>query len=530
MYVPLMKTLRPAAAVLLLLAAFAARADAYTHHKLPVKFLEHNEQAFELAKKENKPIFILISAVWCYWCKVFDEKALVSENVYSYLNKNYINIFIDADINRDLYFKYQATALPYIVFLKPDGSLLHKYGGALYADDFRGLLQTLLKTAYLKNADHGLAAAYKPPTGLDPENVETIRNTFTQAFLENFDEEEFGVGNHRKFILPHTFLYLAGKAGKEKGRYSRMVAKTMKKAVAKVYDPIEGGFFRYAETRDWRIPHYEKMLEVNAAILLLLLKADAAEASPELRQAAKKTAGYLSTQLFDNKTGAFRAFQVADEKYYNLSEKERKKTRRPEIIKKVFADKLAESLSYFLDVSPLLKDDAFDAKIKRGIDFLVKMLKEENSVRRYYSTDDGRWLLDGSLADHAYLAMLFSKAGKVYKNPEYLRLSSRVLGDADKKFWNKNAKIYEVGSSSGPKNLEYLMELNSAIAIARLINAEQKDGGNAYKTVEAMLAYFSGLGDTLSERAWESKDFVFLEVYARYLAAADLYLSQKQGR
>ena len=98
----------------------------------------------------------------------------------------------------------------------------------------------------------------------------------------------------------------------------------------------EEAWTRLLETRDWRIPHHEKMLEVNGAMLLLLLKADAWQPSPELRQAAVKTAGYLSTQLYDEKSGGFMAFQFADEEYYKLTEKERKKTDRPEIIDKVF--------------------------------------------------------------------------------------------------------------------------------------------------------------------------------------------------
>lgn len=524
-----MKKFRIAAAFLCLLFGFTTLAAPYTHHKLPINFLEHNTKAFELAKKENKPIFILISAVWCFWCKVFDEKTLVSENVYTYLNENYINVFVDADINRELYFKYQATALPYIVFLKPDGSLLHKYGGTLYADDFLGLLEMLRKKAYLK-ADEagGKADAYSPPSRLDLKNVDAIRTIFIEAFSENFDEDEFGVGNHRKFILPQTFLYLTGRAGKNQKRFARMVGQTMKKAVEKIYDPIEGGFFRYAEKRDWQIPHYEKMLEVNAAMLLLLLKSDAAMPSSGLKEAAEKTAQYLSTQLFDDSVGAFMAFQVADEEYYHLSAKKRKKALRPEIIKKVFVDKLAESLYYLLDVSPLLKDPAFDKKIKRGVEFLAKMLNEENRVRRYYSIDDGKWLLSGTLADHAYLGLLFSKAHKVFKNPKYLKLSSKAIGDATKRFWNINSEIYEVGSSVGPKNLEYLMELNSVIATARLHNEEHESGGEPDKNIEPMLSYFSGLGDILSERVWESKDFVFLEVYARYLAAVEQYLSRSR--
>jgi hypothetical protein len=496
-----------------------------------VNFLEHGKEPFELAKKEDKPLFILISAVWCFWCHVFDEKALSSEKVYSYLNKNYINVFVDADINRDLYFKYQATALPYIVFLKPDGSLLHKYGGTLYADDFLGLLKTLKQKAYIKEAAAvGATAAYQPPARLDAANVKAIRTTFTETFTENFDEEEFGVGNHRKFLLPQTFLYLTEKAGKEKNKFNSMVGRTLIKAIGTIYDPVEGGFFRYAETRDWRIPHYEKMLEVNSAVLLLLLKADAAASSPELKEAARKTADYLSTQLFDKGIGAFMGFQVADESYYLLSADKRKAAVKPPVIKKVFVDKLSESLFYLLDASPLLNDAAFDKKVKRAIEFLVKMVKENNTVRRYYSIEDGGWLLSGSLADHAHLALLFAKAYKVSGNAEYLRMSSRVLSDAKQKFWNKNSKIYELQTSAGPKNREYLMELNSVITLARLLAPEPKSGDEVYKSIETTLAYFSGMDEILSDRAWEAKDYFFLEIYARYLSVVDLYISRGRDR
>ena len=40
-----------------------------------------------------------------------------------------------------------------------------------------------------------------------------------------------------------------------------------------LYDEVGGGFFRYADTRDWQQPHLEKMLETNAAMLRLYLDA-----------------------------------------------------------------------------------------------------------------------------------------------------------------------------------------------------------------------------------------------------------------
>jgi uncharacterized protein YyaL (SSP411 family) len=47
-----------------------------------------------------------------------------------------------------------------------------------------------------------------------------------------------------------------------------------------LYDEVDGGFFRYAATRDWRQPHQEKLLDVNASLLRMYV-----EASETLRRA-----------------------------------------------------------------------------------------------------------------------------------------------------------------------------------------------------------------------------------------------------
>jgi len=44
-------------------------------------------------------------------------------------------------------------------------------------------------------------------------------------------------------------------------------------AAGGMHDKIEGGFFRYATTREWNVPHYEKMLEDNAELLAVYAEA-----------------------------------------------------------------------------------------------------------------------------------------------------------------------------------------------------------------------------------------------------------------
>jgi uncharacterized protein len=41
----------------------------------PVRWHEWGEEAFVLAKRENKPILLDIGAVWCHWCHVMDRES-----------------------------------------------------------------------------------------------------------------------------------------------------------------------------------------------------------------------------------------------------------------------------------------------------------------------------------------------------------------------------------------------------------------------------------------------------------------------
>ena len=60
---------------------FSTSASAYTHTKSKIKWKEYSQKAFEQAEKEGKPIFMLITAVWCYWCHVYEEKSLAEDSV-----------------------------------------------------------------------------------------------------------------------------------------------------------------------------------------------------------------------------------------------------------------------------------------------------------------------------------------------------------------------------------------------------------------------------------------------------------------
>jgi len=41
----------------------------------PVDWYSWSTEAFERAKREDKPILLDIGAVWCHWCHVIDQES-----------------------------------------------------------------------------------------------------------------------------------------------------------------------------------------------------------------------------------------------------------------------------------------------------------------------------------------------------------------------------------------------------------------------------------------------------------------------
>ncbi len=94
-------------------------------------------------------------------------------------------------------------------------------------------------------------------------------------------------------------------------------------ATGGMYDQEMGGFFRYATTKDWTIPQYEKLLKDNAKLLRVYLQAYQAFGRDIYEQTARKTLDYLDSFLYDQTRGIFFGSQAADEQYYNLALEER---------------------------------------------------------------------------------------------------------------------------------------------------------------------------------------------------------------
>lgn len=92
-------------------------------------------EAIAKAKKENKPVFVDVHAVWCGPCKRMAATAFVDASVTELYNKNFVSVKIDGEKNDGpaIMQKYGITAFPTLLFINPDGTLFRKSVGMMDA-------------------------------------------------------------------------------------------------------------------------------------------------------------------------------------------------------------------------------------------------------------------------------------------------------------------------------------------------------------------------------------------------------------
>ena len=68
----------------------------------PIRWHQWGEEAFQVAKRENKPILLDIGAVWCHWCHVMDRESYDDPEIANLVNEHFIAIKVDRDERPDV--------------------------------------------------------------------------------------------------------------------------------------------------------------------------------------------------------------------------------------------------------------------------------------------------------------------------------------------------------------------------------------------------------------------------------------------
>ena len=261
------------------------------HAHNPVDWYAWGDEAFEKARKENKPIFLSIGYFTCHWCHVMEKESYSDPSVAAILNQYFVSVKVDReerpDIDR-LYIAYvEATTgsagWPLNVLLTPDRKPF--FGGTYFPpDQLKSLLQrvadvwskqhdSITQTAG-RAAQELIEIVSKQPAGAGDLQPAILDQTY-KHIASTYDSTNGGFGGAPKFPRPVALCFLLryyARTGQRDGL--EMTLKTLR-AMERggIHDQLGGGFHRYSTGASWLVPHFEKMLYDQAQLAIVYTEA-----------------------------------------------------------------------------------------------------------------------------------------------------------------------------------------------------------------------------------------------------------------
>jgi uncharacterized protein YyaL (SSP411 family) len=299
------------------------------HAHNPVDWYPWGEEAFERAKKEDKPVFLSIGYSTCHWCHVMERESFENEQIAGIMNKYFISIKVDREQRPDIDGIYMnavqmmtgSGGWPLSVFLTPEGKPF--FGGTYFPpkDIYGrpGFERVLLSIAdawknrrqELVDSSHKISEVLASLTG--PTEKETLTPDMLEAgfdyFRAIFDATNGGFGPAPKFPQPTNLSMLLSYWYRTNDMQAlQMVEKTLD-AMAKggIYDHIGGGFHRYATDGRWLVPHFEKMLYDQALLSKIFIQAYQVTGNKKYAAIVREIFDYVLRDMTDPEGGFYSA-------------------------------------------------------------------------------------------------------------------------------------------------------------------------------------------------------------------------------
>ena len=419
------------------------------HKDNPVNWMPWGKDAFGLARKENKPIFLSIGYSACHWCHVMAHESFEDDHIAKLMNENFINIKVDKEERPDIDQIYQTVhyifsqrpgGWPLSVFLTPEQEpyYIGTYFPKIPKHNLPAFPQLILKLAEFFQEEKEtlrkqtvevkkIINSMQPNKSLNiTVGLDEVKKTIL-AIYNNFDKKNGGLGRSPKFPNEPLMSFLIEQNIPEAESVYKLSLEKMLQGG--LFDHIEGGFYRYCVDELWAIPHYEKMLYNSAQLLGLLSFLYQQNKDIKIYESINLIISWLKNEMH-SQSGGFFASMDADSKnidgileegaFYNWSLEELKEKLNPE--------EFSELCNWFyLDGKPNYEGEKWHLNLKsfEGVSQCKEIREKLNEIRklRVKPTIDKKIITSWN----SLLIKSLLIAGEILKKPEWVQLAQETL-------------------------------------------------------------------------------------------------------
>ncbi|WP_055621745.1 thioredoxin domain-containing protein [Streptomyces sp. JHA19] len=290
------------------------------HADNPVDWWPWSEEAFEEARRSDRPVLLSVGYSSCHWCHVMAHESFEDEATADFLNAHFVNVKVDREERPDVDAVYMEAVQaatgqggwPMTVFLTPEAEPF--YFGTYFPPaprhgmpSFRQVLEGV-RSAWTDRRDEVAEVAGKIVRDLAGREISyggteaPGEQELAQALLgltREYDPQRGGFGGAPKFPPSMVIEFLLRHHARTGAEGALQMAQDTGERMARggIYDQLGGGFARYSVDRDWVVPHFEKMLYDNALLCRVYAHLWRATGSDLARRVALETADFMVREL-----------------------------------------------------------------------------------------------------------------------------------------------------------------------------------------------------------------------------------------
>ncbi len=435
-----------------------------------VNWFPWEEESFKKARDEKKPIFLSIGYSGSALCKKMKEESFNNKIIADLLNKNFISIKVDRDerVDIDKFYKKvyrlmngQNCSSPISIFMSED---LEPFYTVSYIPiyprgnilGFQELLE-VITDKYNIDRDTLKEKAKEVLSYIEPKDKKieatrlnsSILKTISLHLDELFDKENGGFGDAPKFLQTSIFDLILEyyKITNQNNILNKLTFTLNSMANREIFDKKKGGFYRYANEKDWSNPRLEKMSYENANITSIYIETYKITNNILYRDIAIKNIDFILKYFYKESIFGSNLVENRDGS--------------------IFIDSKVVTSFNAMVIDMLFLASTID---KKYLDIAVDSL--DTLIEKYYINGElyHTYNIEGFLEDYAYLGLALLRGYEMTSNQEYLILSQSILNSAIDKFYNYGRwkfsnsdidvydDIYDIDYPSATSKILYLIE------------------------------------------------------------------------